>query len=337
MLALLLLACFPRIEPSGSSDRPDEDDSADPALVETRCGDGEDDDGDGDVDCDDADCVDARPCEEDTDTTPDEETDCNDGEDEDGDGDTDCDDSDCAGASACDEPDECWDDDADDTLGFEIATGTTAGNDGSASCGGSSSADSFVRWEAPETATYVFDTVGSEADTTLWVASETCDGEELACNEDTLAPASQVAVDLEEGEVVVVGIEASGAWVLSAWEGECPAYSIGEILAVTGSTAAFTEDYDGSCETAGSAITLRWVAPSSGTWTFSTDGSDFDTVLVLFDGSCEGEQLGCNDDSVSTVRTSEVSVDLTAGDVVAIALGGYNGDQGTYALAITAE
>ncbi len=345
MLVLLFAACFPRLDPSEADSGPVPDDTG-PVLVETRCGDGEDDDGDGDIDCDDADCIGARTCEEDeddtdtdSDSTPDEETDCEDGDDEDEDGDTDCDDSDCDGDDACEEPAACWDEDADDALGAAIAEGTASGNDGNASCGGASTADTFVTWTAPATDTFVFDTVGSVADTTLWVAEETCDGAELACDTDTFGTDSQVTLSLSRGDRVVVGIEAAGAWTLSAWQGDCPAYTIGDALAVTGSTTVSTTDLTSGVCTSDpeSVVTLRWITPSSDTWTFSTDGSDFDTILALYEDTCDGDEIDCNDDITGgeVGGPSEISTWLSAGDVVTIAVGGYGGDTGAYVLDIS--
>ncbi|MDP2305649.1 MAG: hypothetical protein Q8P18_06450 [Pseudomonadota bacterium] len=345
MLVLLLAtACFPRLSPSAGEETDSPADDSGALLVETRCGDDADDDGDGDIDCDDADCIDARVCEdadtdtdtEDTDTLPDQEADCSDGRDDDDDGDVDCDDRDCVGDSACTEPDECWDTDIYDDLGPSVASGTAAGNDGNGSCGGGSTADTFVAWTAPATDTYMFDTVGSAADTTLWVTSDTCDGTELACDDDTFGTDSQVSVALTRGDTVVVGVEAAGSWVLNAWQGDCPQYSIGSELAVSGTTTSSMPSLTSSICTTDplSAATLRWIAPSAGVWTFSTADSAYDTVLALYEETCDGAEIDCNDDTGDT--TSEISTYLSAGEVVAIAVGGYEGAAGEYLLTISA-
>jgi hypothetical protein len=344
MLVLLFAACFPRLDPPAVETDGPADDSGTAALVESRCGDGVDDDGDGDTDCDDADCIDARACEdtdtdttEDTDTRPDSESDCDNGDDDDDDGDIDCADTDCVGDAACEEPEACWDLDAGDELGFEIQSGTAAGNDGRGSCGSSSTADTFVTWTAPATDTFVFDTVGSSADTTLWVVADTCDGEELACDEDTFGSDAQVTIALTRGDEIVIGVEAAGSWVLSAWQGDCPDFSIGSELAVSGTTAAGNDYTSSICNSdPEAAVTFRWVAPSAGTWTFSTDGSAFDTILMLKEDTCDGSEIDCNDDYVeSSFGYSLASTYLAAGEVVAITLGGYNGDTGSYLLTIT--
>lgn len=313
LLTLTLVACGSRVDftdKDGDTGTPNPDGDADTDT---------DTDADSDADSD-----------TDTDTDTDVDEDCDNGRDDDADGDSDCDDSDCASDAACA---ECWDEDVAGSLGAEIASGTASGNDGSGSCGGGSTADTFVTWTAPATDTYVFDTVGSATDTLLWVAADECDGAELACNDDTFDENAQVTLSLTRGDVLVFGVEASGSWVLNAWQGDCPAYSIGSELAITGSTTGMSSDYAATCREVTNAITLRWIAPSSGTWTFSTAGSDFDTVLALFEDTCDGDELGCSDDG-ETDTTSEVSVYLAAGDVVAIVLGGYGGDAGSYDLTI---
>ncbi|MCP4759671.1 MAG: hypothetical protein GY894_08365 [Planctomycetes bacterium] len=66
------------------------------------------------------------------------------------------------------------------------------------------------------------------------------------------------------------------------------------------------------------------------------DAADYDTDLVLYEGSCQGGMIACNDDADGcSGYTSEVSVDVTEGDVVIIRLGGWDeGDMGTGTLTI---
>lgn len=67
-----------------------------------------------------------------------------------------------------------------------------------------------------------------------------------------------------------------------------------------------------------------WVAPSTTGYTFSTVGSDFDTILVLHDSGCEGPVLGCNDDGSTDVTTSEVYVQLEEGQEIVIVVDGFD-------------
>jgi hypothetical protein len=82
------------------------------------------------------------------------------------------------------------------------------------------------------------------------------------------------------------------------------------------------------------SVTLRWTAPSSGTFTFSTLGSDFDTVLSVID-SAGCTELVCSDDvQVGTESTSEVELDVTGGEGYLIAISGYGSETGSYVLNI---
>jgi hypothetical protein len=78
--------------------------------------------------------------------------------------------------------------------------------------------------------------------------------------------------------------------------------------------------------------TYLWTAPFTGTFTFTTNGSGYDTVLHIYDAA-SGAALGCNDDSASAVQSS-VEFNLSAGQQVHIAVDGYAGACGTFALNI---
>jgi ELWxxDGT repeat protein len=76
----------------------------------------------------------------------------------------------------------------------------------------------------------------------------------------------------------------------------------------------------------------RWTAPFTGTFTFTTAGSSYDTVLQLVDPA-SGTPLGCNDDSAGTLQSS-VSVSLSAGQPVRLSVDGYGTACGSFALNI---
>jgi subtilisin family serine protease len=64
--------------------------------------------------------------------------------------------------------------------------------------------------------------------------------------------------------------------------------------------------------------------------TISTDGSNFDTTLAVFD-ACGGTELACDDDGGSGLN-SQITIDLTAGQTYQIRIAGYGGGVGDYAL-----
>lgn len=78
---------------------------------------------------------------------------------------------------------------------------------------------------------------------------------------------------------------------------------------------------------------FTWTAPSSGTFTVSTTGSSFDTVLSLFNANT-GAALGCNDDVNASTFQSSVAVTLTAGRQLRIVVDGYRTRCGTLTLNI---
>ncbi len=82
---------------------------------------------------------------------------------------------------------------------------------------------------------------------------------------------------------------------------------------------------------------FAWTAPYGGTFTFDTTGSAFDTVLTLRSGSCTGPSLGCNDDIVNgTVQASTLTLTLSAGQTVLVAIDGFGGASGTFVLNVSA-
>ena len=61
-------------------------------------------------------------------------------------------------------------------------------------------------------------------------------------------------------------------------------------------------------------------ASSTGTYTFDTHGSAFDTDLAVLD-TCDGAELGCGGNTGDRI-TSEVTLSLTAGQTVVIVVDG---------------
>lgn len=103
----------------------------------------------------------------------------------------------------------------------------------------------------------------------------------------------------------------------------------------TGSTTGRSNDYAGTCAfTSAPDAAYTWTAPSSGTYTFTTAGSSFDTVLEVRAYST-GASLGCNDDSIGV--QSSVSVALSGGQTVIVVIDGFSTSNGTYQLNITSS
>lgn len=77
------------------------------------------------------------------------------------------------------------------------------------------------------------------------------------------------------------------------------------------------------------AVFFSWTAPSDGTLTADTFGSDFDTVLAVYGSdACPGDfdtttSLACNDDAPGDTLQSEVVLEVVEGETYFIVAGGF--------------
>jgi len=76
------------------------------------------------------------------------------------------------------------------------------------------------------------------------------------------------------------------------------------------------------------SVWYSWQAPTSGTATFTTAGSTFDTVLAVYTGTAVDANsltsLGKSDDNSGTDKTSTVTFGATSGTIYRVAVDGYN-------------
>lgn len=120
----------------------------------------------------------------------------------------------------------------------------------------------------------------------------------------------------------------SGATCAPVPAGDC-AIDLGSALPVEGrantdeTSSAFSGGSCGGSEANDAWFT--WTAPRAGTYTFSTEGTELDTILVVLDGNgCEpGAELGCNDDAPMS-RQSRLTLELAACQTVTIVVDGYS-------------
>jgi hypothetical protein len=96
--------------------------------------------------------------------------------------------------------------------------------------------------------------------------------------------------------------------------GECGAIEIASRVgasAATGTIAASSATAEIACGLGEHpAALVRWIAPSTASYVADTSGSDFDTLLAVRDGSCDGAELACNDDQIglqSSLRFAAVA------------------------------
>ena len=242
-------------------------------------------------------------------------------------------------------------------LGQGVARGRTQGGSTgqTGSCVDSANAPEVAfRWTAPSTGTYRIDTQGSNFDTALYIRDNTCQGGELACDDDGIARAgaSATQIALRAGDTVVIVVDGygtnAGNYVLNIRDLNpgapppgltCDSDNLGSALGfgvARGTTTGSDSQFAGSCSQSASApdAAFRWRAPFSGRFLFDTRGSSYDTVLYLLEDSCDGRELACDDDAVSSSGPSAFAVTLQAGQQVVVVVDGYDRNSGTYSLNI---
>jgi hypothetical protein len=109
----------------------------------------------------------------------------------------------------------------------------------------------------------------------------------------------------------------------------------GTVFATSGVNSTFTKEA-GEPSHAGNAggksAWWRWTAPATGTYTITTDGSSFDTLLAVYTGtSVSSLTWVAGDDDSGPGLTSQVTFTATAGTIYQIAVDGYTGGSGSTA------
>ena len=233
----------------------------------------------------------------------------------------------------------------------EFGEPSHAGNRGGASV--------WWSWEAPATGTVTFDTQGSDFDTLLAVYTGSSVGAltVVASNDDAIGRQSEVSFVAQQGVFYHIAVDgysgATGAIVLN-WEQASSEFDPGFNLGpgadnvfifspvITGTPGRQTASNAGASKEfgepshagnrGGASVWWSWEAPATGTVTFDTQGSDFDTLLAVYTGSSVGALtvVASNDDAIG--RQSEVSFVAQQGVFYHIAVDGYSGATGAIVL-----
>lgn len=195
-------------------------------------------------------------------------------------------------------------------------------------------------------------------DTVLAVWSGSCGAlDPLGCNDDAgFSLGSKVQAFVEEGQELFLAVGgfagASGSFGLAVStlaggppdNDEC-ATALPVTAGPLAGTTVFASDspVTGSCAsfgaTLGRDVWFAFTAPGDGLLTASTAPSgggsaDFDTVLALFAGDCDGlVELGCNDDFEGLL--SLVAAPVEQGQTILVELGGWSGDSGSFVLSLS--
>ncbi len=213
-------------------------------------------------------------------------------------------------------------------------------------CGSlSGSGDAPFGWVAPYTGTFRFSTAGSNYDTILALYDGSCRGPILACDDDSGGSLnSEITLALTAGQAVIVVVDGYGGGEgiaslrIDSAGPQCPdstaSYQVP--FDVAGSTVGRLDRVTPSCGSAqgNPDYTTVFQAPHRGVFAFDTMGSNYDTVLALYDGYCEGSELSCNDDWSSL--TSRVELPLDAGQQVTVVVDGFSTGTGAFQLHVTA-
>ena len=185
----------------------------------------------------------------------------------------------------------------------------------------------WYRWIAPHDGNWVFTTDGSQFDTMLGV----CTGAALSSlailssnddsSDDTRRSAVHFnAVSNRQYYISVDGYDRESGGVVLNW-GETPANDNFSVALVLGAGMGFVSANNvassreaGEPTTPGThSIWYRWIAPSTGFWTFNTQPSNFDTWLAVYSGSTISSLslLASSDDVSDENHTSSVVISAT--------------------------
>ncbi|WP_309887987.1 hypothetical protein [Archangium sp.] len=113
--------------------------------------------------------------------------------------------------------------------------------------------------------------------------------------------------------------------------------AVGPSVAST-NTCGLSNDFKPSCGFSSGApdVAYIWTAPWTANYTFTTQGSNFDTLLEVRPYNNTPQSLGCNDDSNGTLQSS-VTASLSAGQTVLIITDGYGSACGGAKLNISSD
>ncbi|XXX80135.1 MXAN_6577-like cysteine-rich protein [Sorangium sp. So ce134] len=236
-------------------------------------------------------------------------------------------------------------------LGDAVPLTVTGNNEGypdvlTSECSSGPGGEATYAFTAPAEGYYDINTMGSTVETVLSVREDGCGGYEMAC--DSGGRGSRAVVKLDAGQTVLISVDVDGdggdySLNVSQFDGTGTCGSPTELessvpLSTEGTTAGGLPGVGSSCGGEGAPeMAHRFTAPESGTYTIDTFGSEFDTILAVLDGDCEGEELACNDDlAIDDIFdiTSELTVSLEAGQTIIILVGGYESEAGHYELNI---
>jgi len=229
-----------------------------------------------------------------------------------------------------------------------------------ASCGGNSGASVWYRYTATENETVVFDTLGSDFDTvlSLWSGSQH-PLTEVACSDEINGdPQSLLSLEAEKDNSYLIRVSGNISAgqpvpetgtllfnISSPPSNDLPENAL-EITALPYShsqltTSAGHEDQEesASCAPSGASVWYRYTATADQSVSFSTDKSNFDTVMSVWKNEDnELTEVACNDDGISDdvqTQISQTTLSVTKDSTYLISVAGVS--EATGALVFSAK
>ena len=203
-------------------------------------------------------------------------------------------------------------------------------------------------WTAPNSGSVTIDTAGSGFDTLLGVYTGGSVGALtlIASNDDYSGLTSSVTFAAVGGTTYRIAVDgyngASGISVLNWYLLNPDIFAEATVITGNAGTAIGNNtnatkqvgEPNHAGDAGGKSIWYRWTAPSSGTATFDTVGSSFDTLLGIYTGGSVGAltTIASNDDIGSGNLQSRASFPAIAGTVYRIAVDGYGTNYGSVVL-----
>lgn len=222
--------------------------------------------------------------------------------------------------------------------------------------GGLGATSVWWNWTAPATGIVSISTSGSEFDTLLaaYVGPSVQELTEVASNDDFDGEASRIAFVASANvtyRIAVDGLLGKAGrvqWQLIQTDSAVPANdSLADAQTLTGATVEVEAFNVGATDElnepihaqqpGGRSVWWNWTAPSTGVVNVSTIGSTFDTLLAVYQGDSIAslQEVANSDDFEGTQSLLPVSV--TAGTTYRIAVDGFQGAEGSIALAIVPD
>ena len=214
-------------------------------------------------------------------------------------------------------------------------------------------------WSAPATGSVTFNTRGSNFDTllTVYTGDNLNNLTEIASNDDAdgwFLLQSAVRFNAQQGQTYYIAVEgyngAAGAIVLN-WQAPSslpetatetddfsPNASIsGASGRITGGNVGAgrqSGEPDHAGNNGGASVWWTWTAPATGSVTFDTRDSNFDTLLAVYIGDNLNNltEIASNDDMNDWLLQSAVRFNAQRGETYHIAVDGYGGDMGAIVL-----